>query len=336
MAEDASGRTGNNNTSNSANNGAVQSGGDRNANSQSRRRDDGRMGQSRVNPRERGEVNQPWQQRIERVGRFDQDNRTGQANDRNQSNSSLYSSKDGSIPSLTPKSYPSSSSPSGVSVPVQPLIPATSFPEPTNDPQYSLSNIPVHPLQNRWILWFDHKIQKKGGGPLEADDYESNLNEVGSFASVEGFWQVFHHVLLPSQLEMGANYHLFKSGIKPTWEDSSNAEGGKWAVRFTNREKGHVDYYWLNIAMAVIGETIDEGDEICGAVFSKRKGGDRIAIWIRSKDKEAELMRIGQRIKTALMDGIPGISLSLAFDAHETALTTGHSYHAAVHKFEIK
>lgn len=40
------------------------------------------------------------------------------------------------------------------------------------------------------------------------------------------------------------DYHLFKSGIKPMWEDSANRRGGKWMVRL---RKGIASRYWEDL-----------------------------------------------------------------------------------------
>lgn len=40
---------------------------------------------------------------------------------------------------------------------------------------------------------------------------------------VEDFCRLFNWVKPPSKLERSSNYHLFKSDIKPMWEDPANA-----------------------------------------------------------------------------------------------------------------
>lgn len=35
-------------------------------------------------------------------------------------------------------------------------------------------------------------------------------------------------MVAPESLEFNADCHLFKTGIKPMWEDAANARGGKW------------------------------------------------------------------------------------------------------------
>lgn len=43
---------------------------------------------------------------------------------------------------------------------------------------------------------------------------------------MEDFCRYFNWLKPPSQLERNSNYHLFKDGIKPMWEDPANANVG--------------------------------------------------------------------------------------------------------------
>ena len=46
---------------------------------------------------------------------------------------------------------------------------------------------------------------------------------------------------------MGTDFHLFKEGIEPKWEDENCANGGKWTYLFPkSRSVGELDEYWLN------------------------------------------------------------------------------------------
>lgn len=45
--------------------------------------------------------------------------------------------------------------------------------------------------------------------------------------------------------------------------------------------------------LALIGEQLDEGDDVCGAVVSIRPAKDRVAIWTKSADKESLQVSLG-------------------------------------------
>ena len=43
---------------------------------------------------------------------------------------------------------------------------------------------------------------------------------------------------------MGTDFHLFKEGIEPKWEDENCASGGKWTYLFPkSRSVGELDEY---------------------------------------------------------------------------------------------
>jgi translation initiation factor 4E len=48
----------------------------------------------------------------------------------------------------------------------------------------------------------------------------------------------------PHDLPNTSDYHIFKDGIKPMWEDDANRWGGKWLVRL---KKGLATKYWEDL-----------------------------------------------------------------------------------------
>eukprot|EP00741_Cyanophora_paradoxa_P002519 tig00000076_g2443.t1 len=182
-----------------------------------------------------------------------------------------------------------------------------------------------HPLENQWCLWYDARVGGAMGRrvPGEKENYESNLKALGRFGTVEGFWRLINNTPRPSMIEMNANLHLFKDGIKPMWEDSANKKGGKLVITLKGDAKDLLDRYWEDLIMALVGETLDPADELTGAVASRRKAGDRIALWFRNyndsamrkllTDKMKELLRLPER-------------LDLEVASHDQSLKTGASY----------
>lgn len=74
-----------------------------------------------------------------------------------------------------------------------------------------------------------------------ANPYESSIKTISTVKSVEEFWTTYNYLVRPNALGNGTDYHFFREGIKPTWEDPSNAKGGKWIVRL---RKGLSSRYW--------------------------------------------------------------------------------------------
>jgi translation initiation factor 4E len=98
---------------------------------------------------------------------------------------------------------------------------------------------------------------------------------------VEYFWRIYDHIIKPNEIKASMDYHMFKDGIKPTWEDPANRLGGKWMVRV---KKGLTSMYWEDLVIAIIGEQFDVGHEICGAVVSVRNDNDIISVWNKTAD----------------------------------------------------
>ncbi len=105
---------------------------------------------------------------------------------------------------------------------------------------------------------------------------------MATVGTVEEFFAVYQHLKRPSTLPLVSDYHIFKKGIRPVWEDEDNKYGGKWTVKL---KKGVSDRYWEDLLLAIIGDQFSETTEnICGAVLSVRNGEDLLSIWTRVED----------------------------------------------------
>ncbi|EPS34500.1 Eukaryotic translation initiation factor [Penicillium oxalicum] len=146
-----------------------------------------------------------------------------------------------------------------------------------------------HPLKSTWIVWYRPPTPKYS-------DYEKSTVPLASIASVESFWAVYSHLKRPSLLPTVSDYHIFKKGIRPVWEDEANKRGGKWIVRL---KKGVADRYWEDLLLALVGDQFAEaGDEVCGAVLSVRGGEDVLSVW--TKNDGGRNIKIRETIKRML------------------------------------
>jgi translation initiation factor 4E len=129
-----------------------------------------------------------------------------------------------------------------------------------------------HQLKSTWIVWYRPPTPKYS-------DYEKSTIAIASISSVESFWTIYSHLKRPSLLPTVSDYHIFRKGIRPVWEDEANKKGGKWIIRL---KKGVADRYWEDLLFAMIGDQFAEaGDEVCGAVLSVRSGEDVLSVWTR-------------------------------------------------------
>ena len=129
------------------------------------------------------------------------------------------------------------------------------------------------PLKYTWVIWYRPPTSKNS-------DYEKSTKAMCKMGSVQQFWAVYAHLKHPSALPTVSDYHFFKEGIRPVWEDEENKKGGKWIMRL---KKGVADRYWEELLMAMVGDQFAEaGEEVCGAVVSVRPGEDVFSIWTKN------------------------------------------------------
>ncbi|KAJ5223698.1 Eukaryotic translation initiation factor [Penicillium chermesinum] len=143
-----------------------------------------------------------------------------------------------------------------------------------------------HPLKSTWIVWYRPPTPKYS-------DYEKSTVPLAAISSVESLWAVYTHLKRPSLLPTVSDYHIFKKGIRPVWEDEANRRGGKWIVRL---KKGVADRYWEDLLLAMAGDQFAEAsDEVCGAVLSVRGGEDVLSVWTRIDGGRNIKIRVGDR-----------------------------------------
>ncbi|KAF1332177.1 Eukaryotic initiation factor 4e, partial [Globisporangium splendens] len=183
------------------------------------------------------------------------------------------------------------------------------------------------PIQNMYSFWY---IKRNTGN--KAESYEKSIKEIGEFKTtrrssnspfamqVQGFWRIYNHLMRPNDLPNTMDYHLFKTGIKPMWEDGANRRGGKWMVRL---RKGIASRYWEDLVLAIVGEQFDVGNEICGAVISVRYNEDIISLWNRNADNNEALYRIRDTMRKVL--NLPQF-IALEYKRHDASLTDNSSF----------
>ncbi|ELR18705.1 Eukaryotic initiation factor 4E [Acanthamoeba castellanii str. Neff] len=149
-----------------------------------------------------------------------------------------------------------------------------------------------HFLSSGYTFWFVRR-----SGARSQENYANAIKRIGGFRSIEGFWKYYNHLVRPHDLPNTSDYHLFKEGIKPMWEDDANKRGGKWIIRL---KKGLATKYWEDLLLAIVGEQFQVGDEICGIVCSIRFNEDILSVWNKSADNKQARLKIHETLKTVL------------------------------------
>jgi translation initiation factor 4E len=172
-----------------------------------------------------------------------------------------------------------------------------------------------HPLECPYTFWFHRRA-----GARNAENYERNIKKIGSFRTVEEFWAIYSHLERPNDLSGTCDYHLFRKGVKPMWEDENNKAGGKWIVRL---RKGFASRFWEDLLLAIIGGQFDVGNEICGAVVSIRYHEDILSVWTRTSDNREVKLRIHDILRRLL--SLPA-NTTVEYKAHDQAIKDSSSF----------
>ncbi|KAJ2855013.1 hypothetical protein J3B02_002381 [Coemansia erecta] len=172
-----------------------------------------------------------------------------------------------------------------------------------------------HPLRFAWTFWFMHRAPGQ-----KIDDYEAAMIKIASFATVERFWAVYSHLKRPDRVPTITDYHMFRQGVRPVWEDPANVNGGKWMVRL---RKGLSPRMWEKLAMAVVGDAFCVGDEICGIVLSIRNSEDIISLWNRTALDTKTNAHIRDTMKATM--GLPSECI-VEYKAHNDSLKDNSSF----------
>ncbi|XP_078440400.1 eukaryotic initiation factor 4E protein [Wolffia australiana] len=164
-----------------------------------------------------------------------------------------------------------------------------------------------HQLERKWTFWFDNQSKPKQGAAWGA-----SLRKAYTFDTVEEFWCLYDQVFRPSKILVNAEFHCFRAGVEPKWEDPECADGGKWSL--VCGRKSTLESMWLETLMALIGEQFDETEDICGVVASVRQRQDKLALWTGNASNEALQMSIGRKWKEII-----DYNDSITYSFHDTA-----------------
>ncbi|XP_049850492.1 eukaryotic translation initiation factor 4E type 2-like [Schistocerca gregaria] len=182
-----------------------------------------------------------------------------------------------------------------------------------------------HPLRYHWTFFF---VKRQPAINL-ADTYEKNIKKIGGFGTVEEFWAFYNHLVRPNDQLIACDYHLFKTGIKPMWEDETNRKGGKFAFRVSKKRRLS-SKYWEDLLLALVGDQFGEdGQDICGIVVSIRNTDDVFSVWTKNAANIEQRGRLAERIKQLL--GLPP-NLSLDYKSHDQSIRENSNFQSRVAK----
>ena len=187
-------------------------------------------------------------------------------------------------------------------------------------------------LQNNWTFWEHAKMPKNASD----SDWAKSYTKILDFSTVGEFWNIYNHLPRPSEVMFdgksfptieGRNidgFSIFKKGILPAWEDPANKNGCELRINKGITNLDILDLIWENVLLGVIGEIIEEYDEICGCrVTDKSKVGRgssrslfNIHIWIKTSNPNI-VNSVKLRLVEAIASGIKTPNIRIPdFEVH--------------------
>ena len=134
-------------------------------------------------------------------------------------------------------------------------------------------------LNFEFCFWFSYFKEQRH---KQAEDYENNIKKIGSFRTAEEFWGYYQHIRRPDSLPKCCEFLLFKSGIRPVWEDSANRGGGRFVLHI---KRIFANKTWEDIIIAFI-ITTKEQDHLNGVVINVRSWEVLLSLWMKPMETE--------------------------------------------------
>jgi len=165
-------------------------------------------------------------------------------------------------------------------------------------------------LESSWTLWYKtqtNHIEK--GRNLNKKDYLREVKKGGTFDSINAFWNSWNGI---ESRHSDCQFHLFKQGIKPVWEDPKNCKGGKCMLIAPKTSHGEVMKQWVSLMLTLL---LGEFDcEVNGVVLAMRPFGNVFSVWIRNDTDKTAMENISKKLHELFG------SLPIKFHRHQAAI----------------
>jgi translation initiation factor 4E len=177
-------------------------------------------------------------------------------------------------------------------------------------------------LKDTWALW-EQVVPEPGA---KSDKYGDATRKVTEFTTVQEFWSIWNGLPQPSELFNNRFMRdqpngqsvpidaimIFKKGIAPEWEDPKNANGGHIQINMkTTAGGGLIDEYWNNLALGMIGGSLEPSDIITGIRLVDKLAGPksvnaiRIELWF-TKSSETNVKSLQRSMEKCLGTRLDG------------------------------
>ena len=134
-----------------------------------------------------------------------------------------------------------------------------------------------HKLSDTWCLWAHL--------PHDTDWSLGSYKNIVSLQSVEETIAVMETI--PDTLVKNCMLFVMRDGVKPTWEDPMNRDGGCFSYKVTNKHVGNV---WKELCYVLVGNSISSDlsfvANVSGITISPKKNFCIIKIWLSNCENQ--------------------------------------------------
>ena len=134
-----------------------------------------------------------------------------------------------------------------------------------------------HSLKDTWTLWAHL--------PHDTDWTLESYKNIHTLTNVEETIAVTES--MPDILVKNCMLFLMRTGIKPTWEDPQNRNGGCFSYKVTNK---HVYNVWKDLSYVLVGGTISQNKDfvanVTGITISPKKNFCIVKIWMSNCENQ--------------------------------------------------
>lgn len=158
-------------------------------------------------------------------------------------------------------------------------LPPKEKPNPNQQTQSSqvIQNLLSQNFPNQFT--FSCCLQTKTKRFQKEQEFSEKIVPIADVSNVKEFWEVFQHLKKIKDCEPGTEYHLFKKGIRPMWEDKANSKGGKFTVLLA---KEYCEIIWEEVVFGFCKGLLPYWEFINGLVISVRPGFVVLGFWIKN------------------------------------------------------
>jgi translation initiation factor 4E len=175
-------------------------------------------------------------------------------------------------------------------------------------------------LRYTWTIW-EQILQTD----VKNANYSDATHQVASFGTVKDFWKYWNHLPQPSELLDGKKFvretngnrnivdalMLFRDGVRPEWEDSTNATGGHFQFQLKpNLGGGTIDEFWNNIVLGMIGGTIEPAEMVTGVrlvdKLNQKQSSVRIEVWFSNFDDTEKVDKLQKSLEQCMGTKLDG------------------------------